>query len=73
MDSQVICKGPSINNVSFEKEGGACQKCHFEAIFRAKIEATGGGRGSRNPELEETSFITVTGGPSESFKAVGSD
>ena len=38
-------KGPSINDVSFEKEGGGCQKWHFEAIFRAKTEATGGGRG----------------------------
>ena len=51
--------GPSINDVSFEGEGGGCQKWHFEAIFRAKTEATGGGRGSRNPKIEESSFMDV--------------
>ena len=43
--SDLSSKGPSINDVSFEGEGGGCQKWHFEAIFRAKTEATGGGRG----------------------------
>ena len=32
---------------------------NFGAIFRAKIGATGGGRGSRNPKLEKTSFMDV--------------
>ena len=41
----VIGNEPSINDVSFEGEGGGCQKRDFEAIFRAKTEATGGGRG----------------------------
>ena len=43
--STFLSKGPSINDVSFKGEGGGCQKWHFEAIFRAKTEATGGGRG----------------------------
>ena len=41
----IIDKGPSISGISFEGEGGGCQKWNFEAISRAKNEATGGGRG----------------------------
>ena len=31
----------------------------FEAIFKAKTGAKGGGRGSRNPKLEEMLLIGV--------------
>ena len=35
------------------------EKLNFGAIFRAKNGAKGEGRGSRNPKLDETSFMDV--------------
>ena len=56
---QEVYKGPSINDISFEVEGGGYQKRGFEPIFMAKTGATGGRRGSRNCEIEERSFMDV--------------
>ena len=44
-------KGPSINDVSSEGEGGGYQKLDFGAIFRAKTGATGGGRGVQKSKI----------------------
>ena len=44
-DQICFTKGPPINDVSSEGEGGGYQKLNFGAIFRAKTGATGGGRG----------------------------
>ena len=49
--------GLSIKHVSSEEYGGGYQTWNFEAIFRAKTGTTGGGRGSRNLKLGETSFM----------------
>ena len=46
-----------VQHVFFKGEGGGYQKWSFEAIFRAKTGATGGGRGSWKPKLWEMSFM----------------
>ena len=38
---------------------GGEQKLNFGAIFRAKTGTTGGGRVSRNPQLDTISFMDV--------------
>ena len=47
----------SAHSSKFEFEG-LCRRS-FEAIFKAKTEAMREGGGSRNPKIEQTSFMDV--------------
>ena len=52
-------KGPSINNVSFEGQGGGVKNGILRRFLGLKLRRQGEGGGSRNPKIEETSFMDV--------------
>ena len=48
---------PSINDVSFEWEGGGVKNGILRQFLGLKLGRQGEGGGSRNTKLEETSFL----------------
>ena len=57
--SVTFSKGPSINNVSFKIEGRGSKNALLRRFLGLKLRRQGEGGGSRNPKLEETSFMNV--------------
>ena len=56
---KIFTKEPSINDVSFEGEGRSSKNEICRQFLGLRLRRQGEGGGSRNPKLEETSFMDV--------------